>query len=239
MQKRETARELLERAQNGEREARSEMIRQNMGLIWSIVQKFRNRGMEMEDLFQVGAVGLIKAVDRFDLRQEVCFSTYAVPLIAGEIRRYLRDNGMIKVSRSLKENGWKIQKAREKIEHAKGREAHLSEIEEETRLTQEEILNALEANAQVESLARPVSQKEGKEICLSDQIAAPDRQEEILDRLFLERLLEQLDDREAELIRYRYFEEKTQAQTAQKMGLTQVQVSRAEKKILQILRRMI
>lgn len=153
-------------------------------------------------------------------------------MIAGEIRRFLRDDGMIKVSRTLKENAWKIQKAKEAIEQKKGREAYFQEVQEKTGLSFEEMVQALDANAQVESLYKPVYQNDGKELCLQDQISGREEKEAVLNRLVIEKIMGQLDEKEKKLIRLRYFEEKTQTQTAAELGISQVQVSRLEKKIL-------
>ncbi|MGN0483359.1 MAG: SigB/SigF/SigG family RNA polymerase sigma factor [Lachnospiraceae bacterium] len=223
---------LLKRAHAGEKEARDQLAQQNTGLVWSIVQKYQNRGKDVEDLFQVGMIGLLKAIDRFDVSYDVAFSTYAVPLIAGEIRRFLRDDGMIRVSRSLKESAWKIQQVAREIEQKEGRQAHLSELQEKTKLSVEEIVQALDANAQVESLYKPVYQSEGKELCLQDQIPAKEEKEAVLNRILLEKSMSVLDEQSRRLIVLRYFEDKTQMETAKLLGMTQVQVSRKEKKIL-------
>lgn len=231
------ARELLKRAHDGEKGARDTLVSDNLGLVWSVVQKYKNRGSEAEDLFQIGSIGLMKAIDRFDLNQTVAFSTYAVPMIAGEIRRFLRDDGMIKVSRTLKEHAWQIQKAKEAIEQQNGREAHFSEVQEKTGLSFEEMVQALDANAQVESLYKPVYQNDGKELCLQDQISDKEDKEAVLNRLVVEKIMGQLDEKEKKLIQLRYFEEKTQTQTAAVLGISQVQVSRLEKKILMEMRK--
>ena len=150
--KKEDVWELLAAAHQGNKAARDKMVQKNMGLVWSIVHRFANRGYELEELFQVGSIGLMKAIDKFNLSYDVKFSTYAVPMITGEIKRFLRDDGMIKVSRSLKENGAKVKQAREKLQRSLGREPTLQEISEETGFPREEIVMALEANGEVESL---------------------------------------------------------------------------------------
>lgn len=229
----EDMRGLLERARQGDREAREQMIRNNMGLVWSIVHRFANRGYELEDLFQVGSIGLMKAVDNFDLSFEVKFSTYAVPMITGEIRRFLRDDGMIKVSRSLKENGAKVRQAREKLLAELGHEPTLQEISDETGFPREEIVMALEANGEVESIDKTYKPEEGKESCLADRIPQrKDSHEMLLNHMLLEQLLAELGDTERRLIELRYFKDKTQTQVAGELGISQVQVSRLEKRIL-------
>ncbi len=225
---------LLERSQAGDRLARDTMVQNNIGLVWSIVRRFSNRGYDLEDLFQVGSIGLMKAIDKFDLSFSVKFSTYAVPLITGEIRRFLRDDGMIKVSRSLKENGAKTKLAREKLQTELGREPNLQEISEETGLPREEIVMALEANGEVESIYQAAfGSSEGKEVCLADRLAQEkDSHEILLNHMVLEQLLQELPELERRLIDLRYFKDQTQVQVAKELGISQVQVSRMEKKIL-------
>lgn len=226
-------RKLLRRSQEGDRLARDEMVQNNMGLVWSIVRRFNNRGYELEDLFQIGSIGLIKAIDKFDVSFSVKFSTYAVPLITGEIRRFLRDDGMIKVSRSLKESGARMKQAREKLQADLGREPTLQELSEETGLPREEIVMALEANGEVESIYKNAASSEGKEICLADRLPQEkDSQEMLLNHMVLEQLLGELGETERRLIELRYFKEQTQTQIAKELGISQVQVSRMEKKIL-------
>lgn len=224
---------LLQKSQAGDRLARDAMVEDNMGLVWSIARRFSNRGYDLEDLFQIGSIGLMKAIDNFDLSYSVKFSTYAVPMITGEIRRFLRDDGMIKVSRSLKENGAKTKQAREKLQAKLGREPNLQELSEETGLPREEIVMALEANGEVESIYRSAGPAEGKEICLADRLAQEkDSHEILLNHMVLEQLLEELPELERKLIDLRYFKEQTQTQVALELGISQVQVSRLEKKIL-------
>ena len=164
-------RELLRLTKEGNEAAREQIILNNVGLIWSVVRRFTNRGYESEDLFQIGSIGLMKAVDKFDLSYDVKFSTYAVPMITGEIRRFLRDDGMIKVSRSLKENVYKIMKAREKFCQQYQREATIEEISEITKITREEIVTSLEASNEVESIHQSAYQKDGSEISLLDKLS--------------------------------------------------------------------
>ena len=197
-----------------------------------------SRGTEAEDLFQIGSIGLLKAIDKFDLSYDVKFSTYAVPMISGEIKRFLRDDGMIKVSRSLKELAVRSLQAREKLTDRLGREPTLEELSGEMGVDKEEIVQAMEAASEVESLYRPIHQKEGSEIRLLDKIEEKDRREDrILDRMVLKQLPESLEPKERQLIYLRYFAEKTQSDVGKIMGISQVQVSRMEKRILEDLRR--
>lgn len=245
---------LLLKVQQGDQGAKEELVKQNLGLVGSIVKRFEYRGHDKEELFQIGTIGLIKAIEKFDFTYEVAFSTYAVPLISGEIRRFLRDDGLVRISRSLKENGWRIRKAAEKISQQMGREASMQELSEATGLAREDIVMAMEANMEVESIYRSVYQSDGSELYLVDQIAAgggmgqvaavggqdvgisqggsdPEK-EKILDHMLVRQLLDGLEERERRLIALRYFQDKTQVQTAQELGMSQVQVSRLEKKIL-------
>lgn len=224
---------LIARSQAGDKEAREVLIEKNLGLVHHIVKRFLGRGYEAEDLFQIGSIGLMKAIDKFDLSYDVKFSTYAVPMISGEIKRFLRDDGMVKVSRSLKENGWKIKQAAERIVHEKGREATLEEIAEATGLEKEDIVMAMEANVEVESIYKSMYQSDGSEICLVDRLPEKkDENEKLLNHMLLEQLLNGLEEEERRLIRLRYFQDKTQVEVARKLGISQVQVSRMEKRIL-------
>ena len=229
--------EYIRRAHQGDKEARDALVHSNIGLVWSIVRRFSGRGYEPDDLFQVGSIGLLKAIDNFDLSYEVKFSTYAVPLIAGEIRRFLRDDGMLKVSRTLKENGAKISREAQKWRELHHSEPTLEQLSRQTGLPEDDILLAVSANAPVDSLYRTVPGSSGKEITLQEQIR--DEKDEIsreIDRLFLEQLLSELPKEERRLIFLRYFQGKTQVQVAEILQITQVQVSRMEKKLLKKLR---
>ncbi len=224
---------LIAKAKLGDKTARDQVITENVGLVWSTVRRFLGRGYEADDLFQIGSIGLMKAIDKFDNSFEVKFSTYAVPMIAGEIKRFLRDDGMIKVSRSLKENGWKVRQAMEQLAHQLGRDATLEEIASATELTIEDIVMAMEANVEVESIYKSVYQSDGNEIYLVDKIPeSKDENEILLNHMLLEQLMEELNETERELIQMRYFQDKTQMEVAKKLGVSQVQVSRMEKKIL-------
>ena len=229
---------LIRKSHAGDKEARERLVEENVGLVWCVVRRFQGRGTEAEDLFQIGSIGLLKAIDKFDLSYDVKFSTYAVPMISGEIKRFLRDDGMIKVSRSLKELAYKSVQAREKLTDWLGREPTLEELAEETGAEKEEIVQAMEAGGEVESLYRPIHQKEGSEIRLLDRIEERDRKEDrILDTMVLKQLLETLDAKERQLIYLRYFADRTQSDVGKIMGISQVQVSRMEKRIIEELRR--
>lgn len=229
--------EQIKRARAGDKLAREQVIKDNMALVYSIVKRFIGRGYELEDLAQIGAIGLIKAVDNFNLNFDVKFSTYAVPMITGEIKRFLRDDGMVKVSRSLKENGFRIRREAERLAGELGREATLEELSAATELKKEDIVMALEAANEVESLHKTVFQKEGSEISLMDRIPSfVNESEEVVNKLLLQQLLKELEQKERRLIELRYFEEKTQTQVAEILNMNQVQVSRMEKKILKNMR---
>lgn len=235
--------EWIQRAQSGDKAARDRLVSENLGLVHTIVRRFEHRGHEREELFQIGCIGLMKAIDHFDLTLQLAFSTYAVPMIMGEIRRFLRDDGMVKVSRSLKEHGYKISKAREMLSVELGREPSLLEISAITELTIEEIVLAMEANKEVESIYQPVYGSEGDELLLIDQLGGvgdalkeePEK-EAVLNEIVIAQLLSLLDEKERELIQLRYFEEKTQCEVAKQLEMSQVQVSRQERKILTKLR---
>lgn len=230
--------ELIKRSRAGDKLAREQVIKENMPLVYSIVKRFAGRGYDAEDLSQIGAIGLIKAVDNFNMNFDVKFSTYAVPVISGEIKRFLRDDGIVKVSRTLKENGVRVRRAAENLAGRLGREATLEELSAATELGREDIVLALEAGNEVESLHKTVFQKEGSEILLMDRIPSEKNESEtVVNRLLLEQLLDELDAKERRLIELRYFEEKTQTQTAQILDMSQVQVSRLEKRILGSMRK--
>ncbi len=255
---------LIAKAQAGDKEAREVLIENNLGLVHHIVRRFLGRGYDAEDLFQIGSIGLMKAIDKFNLDYDVRFSTYAVPMIAGEIKRFLRDDGMVKVSRTLKENGWKIRQASQKLSQKLGREATLVEIEQETGIAMEDIVMAMEANIEVESIYKSVYQSDGSEIYLLDQVAGLSggglgriggsgydssgghhyggacedyEKEKVLNHMLLTQVMESLQGTERELIYMRYFQDKTQTEVAKHMGVSQVQVSRMEKRILIRLRK--
>ena len=238
--------ELILRAHNGDKAARDKLVLENIGLVYSVSRRFAGRGYELEDINQIGTIGLIKAIDKFDDSFDVRFSTYAVPMIAGEIKRFLRDDGMLKVSRSLKENGYRIKKASDELVSQNGREATIEELAAATELSVEDVVMALEANTDVESIYRTIYQNDGNEVYLVDKLSGSSgdtikdefagAQEQLLNSILLEQLLAELDEMEGKLIMLRYFKEMTQTQVADKLGISQVQVSRLEKKILRKLR---
>lgn len=224
---------LIARSQAGDKAAREALIEKNLGLVHHIVRRFLGRGYDAEDLFQIGAIGLMKAIDKFDLAYDVKFSTYAVPMISGEIKRFLRDDGIVKVSRTLKENGWKVRQAAEQIYHERGRDATLEEIAEATGIAREDIVMAMEANVEVESIYKSVYQSDGNEIYLVDKLPEKkDDNEKLLNHMLLEQLIGELGEEERTLIHLRYFQGKTQVEVAKNLGISQVQVSRMEKRIL-------
>ena len=229
---------LIALAHEGDKEARDTLIEENIGLVWSIVKRYQNRGVETEDLFQIGSIGLIEAVDKFDPSYQVQFSTYAVPMISGEIKRFLRDDGMLKVSRSLKELAGRVYSTRDEMEKRLGREPTLFEVAGELGISEEDLVMAMESGAQIESLQQVIYQGEGNDISLMDKLEEKETPgEQVVDRLFLEDILKSLDGEERKLIYMRYFQEKTQAVIAAELGISQVQVSRLEKKILNKLRK--
>lgn len=231
--------ELIQRAQAGDDKAREILVQENMGLVWSLVRRFSNRGYDIEDLFQIGSIGLLKSIDKFDLSFSVKFSTYAVPMIVGEIKRFLRDDGMIKVSRSLKETAYKVRLLKEEMFRENNREPTLSELAASLEIGIEEVVEALESNAEIESLNAVIYQGDGKPITLSDKInESPSEQSSIVDKMLLKEMIERLLPLEREIISLRYFEDRTQTEIAQQLEISQVQVSRIEKRILKKMKEM-
>ncbi len=225
--------ELIRLSSEGDRQAREQLITQNAGLVWSMVRRFLGRGYEAEDLFQIGTIGLIKAIDKFDVSFDVKFSTYAVPMITGEIKRFLRDDGMIKVSRTLKENNSRLRAAGERLALELGRDATLEEIAADTGMSMEDIVLAMEACTEVESLSKPINRSDGTESTLAEKIpGTEDMTEQIVNHMVMRQVLASLKEEERDFIRMRYFENKTQTEIAGILGVSQVQVSRTEKKIL-------
>jgi RNA polymerase sporulation-specific sigma factor len=224
--------ELIKRSHEGDQEARDLIVQKNMRLVWSVVQRFLNRGYEPDDLFQIGSIGLLKSVDKFDLSYDVKFSTYAVPMIIGEIQRFIRDDGTVKVSRSLKEMANKIRKAKDELSKNYGRVPTVNELAEYLQLTPEEIILAQEASRTPSSIHETVYENDGDPITLLDQI---DNGEEgrWFDKIALKEAIRELDDRERLIVYLRYYKDQTQSEVAIRLGISQVQVSRLEKKILQ------
>lgn len=230
--------QLIIMAREGDKLAQSIIVEKNIGLVWSIVRRFLNRGHETDDLFQIGCIGLIKAISKFDTSFDVKFSTYAVPMIIGEIKRFLRDDGIIKVSRSLKEASNKARVAKEVMSKELGREPTIGEIAERLDIPVEELVMAVEAGHTPESLFNPVGDGENTSLLLIDKLndGYNDDETDIIDKIALRQVMDTLKPREKQIIILRYFKEKTQVQIAKMLGISQVQVSRIEKKILEDIR---
>lgn len=231
-------RELVARAQGGDREARNLIVEANLRLVRSLVARFVTTGADPEDLFQLGCIGLLKAVDRFDLSYDVRFSTYAVPLILGEMRRYLRDDGPIRVSRSLKHLAHQARRAQEKLAGLLGREPTLAEVAAEVGVGMEALVEAMEGARLPTSIHQTVHEGEGDPIYLIDQLAAHENSRDgaLLDRVALREGLSRLEPREQRVLELRFFRDKTQTEVAQILGCSQVQVSRLERRALDRIR---
>lgn len=230
-------RTLIRHAQEGNENARRTVIEENLSLVWSIARRFQNRGYELEDLFQIGCMGLIKAIDKFDLALNVQLSTYAVPVIIGEIKRYIRDDGMVKISRTLKEQAYRIMLAKNKIAQDCGREATIEEIAVATELSLEEVVVSLDANQSIDSLDRVIVNGAGDQAVLQDFIPEVKSNVELVQqKIYVEQLMHTLTRREKEIITMRYFEDRTQVEIGARLQLSQVQVSRIEKRALQKMR---
>lgn len=228
---------LLRLVKEGDEEAREILTNCNLKLVFNLVQRFYNRGHDLEDLFQIGTIGLIKAIDKFDLTYDVRFSTYAVPLIIGEIRRFLRDDNPIKVSRSLKETVNKIHRAKEHLTTNLGREPVVTEIAEYLELPKEDIVQAMEAAQTPTSIFDTVYQDDGDPIYVIDAVAGETEDSSgWFDKLALKEVLQKLPEREKKVMLLRFFEDKTQSQVAEIMNISQVQVSRIERQALKNLR---
>ena len=222
---------LIQRAQQGDEKAKEQLLQENSGLIWSVVRRFYGRG-EQEDLYQLGAIGLLKCIEKFDFNYDVKFSTYAVPMIMGEIRRFLRDDGTIKVSRSLKELAYRAKQLEENILKAENREPSVTELANKLCVEKEDLIFALESVKDVESLYA-AKRKEDGSMQLIDQLADHSENEKMLERISLKEALTHLDAKERQIIIMRYFQDKTQTDVAKCIGISQVQVSRIEKRVLQ------
>lgn len=232
--------ELLHRAKAGDQAARERLINCNLKLVFNIVQRFENRGYELEDLFQIGTIGLIKAIDKFDLNYQVKFSTYAVPMILGEIKRFLRDDNSVKVSRSLKETAFKVNRVREELAKKLGREPGIGEIAQALNLSREEIVAALEAIQSPGSIHDTLYQDDGDPIYVLDQLTNDSEQEPAwLDKIALKEVLMKLPEKHRKVIVMRFFQDKTQTEVAEKLGLSQVQISRIERQALARLRELL
>ena len=227
---------LINRAHQGDKLARDKILIENTGLIWSIVRRFLNRGHEGEDLFQIGCIGMLKAIDRFDTEFDVAFSTYAVPMIAGEIRRFIRDDGIVNISRKIKENQMKIMHQREIYINEKKQEPTIEELEKVCDLTKEEIVMAMDASRNVESIDKEMYSKDSSYTLMDLAEDDTNIEETVLNKIMVQQLMDMLESKERKIINLRYFKNKTQSQVAKEMGMTQVQVSRLEKKILNSMR---
>lgn len=224
---------LLEKSKQGDKKARDELISGNLRLVLSVIQRFTNRGEPMDDLFQVGCVGLIKAIDNFDISQKVRFSTYAVPMIIGEIRRYLRDNSSVRVSRSMRDNAYRALTIKEKLTAQNQREPTIEEIAREMQVKREDVVFALDAIAEPVSLYEPVFQDGGDAICVMDQVRDTHNTDDSwLEQISMKQAMSELSDREKRILALRFYDGKTQMEVAREVGISQAQVSRLEKGVL-------
>ena len=223
-------RQLLEKAQAGDEAAREKLISGNLRLVLSVVQKFANRGESMDDLFQVGCIGLIKAIDCFDLNQNVQFSTYGVPMIAGELRRFLRDHSAIRVSRSMRDTAYKVLQAKEKLTNDNGREPDVETIAKELGLPRQDVIFAMEAICDPVSLYEPIFSDVGESATVMDQIGdTKNTDEQWLEQIALEEAMRRLTRREKRILALRFYDGRTQMEVAKAVGISQAQVSRLEK----------
>lgn len=227
----EKMRLLIQQSQDGDKDARRMMVEGNTRLVWSIVQRFASRGADLEDLFQIGCIGLMKSIDKFDLSYEVKFSTYAVPMIVGEIQRFLRDDGMVKVSRSIRELSFKIRHATDDYIKNHGRSPSVSEIAEVLEVAIDDVILASDALRDPASLHEQLYENEGDSLTLMDQLR-DDRSERFFDHIPLRDVVSKLNKRDQTIIYMRYYLDYTQSDIAERIGISQVQVSRLEKKIL-------
>ena len=231
---------IIERAQNGSKEDMTKLIEDNSRLVWSIVRRFNGRGYDIEDLYQIGSIGLIKAIQRFDTSFEVKLSTYAVPYILGEIKRYIRDDGPIKVSRSIKELNIKIIEIQKEYYNKYGKEISLEEISKILKTPKEEITMALDSARPVDSIenAQYRDNKTDKTVSILEKISTgKDEETEITNKITIKNMINELDEKEKEIIMLRYYKQKTQMQVSKILGITQVQVSRIERKVLNNMKR--
>ena len=231
---------MIEQAQNGNKDEMTKLIEDNSRLVWSIVRRFNGRGYDIEDLYQIGCIGLIKAIQRFDTNFEVRLSTYAVPYILGEIKRFIRDDGPIKISRSIKELNIKIKELQNEYQNKYGKDISLEEIAKELKTSKEEIAMALDSARPVNSIedSQYRDNKTDKTISVIEQLSTgKDEETEITNRMTIKKLISELKDKEKEVILPRYYKGKTQMQVSKILGITQVQVSRIERKVLDNMKR--
>lgn len=227
---------LIERVREGDKQAENRMVEENMGLVYSIARRFLNRGYDAEDLTQIGAIGLIKAVKKFNPEFNVQFSTYAVPMITGEIKRFLRDDGAVKISRTLKENAMKGWRCEELLRRKLNRQPTINEISKESGIDAEILIEAFEAATPPESIYESVYDNGDKEIRLLDTITGEEIEDGVINKVMIDDILSRLTEREKEIILLRYFRGKTQSEIAKIIGVSQVQISRIEKKAIERIR---
>ena len=230
--------ELLRRTKQGDQKAREELIQGNLRLVLSVIQRFNGRGENPDDLFQVGCVGLIKAIDNFDITQPVKFSTYGVPMIIGEIRRYLRDNSTIRVSRSLRDTAYRVMQAREKLMACTQREPTVEQLAKELDIPREEVVFAMDAISDPVSLFEPIYSDSGDAVCVMDQVKDnKNTDERWLEQIALRDAMERLGEREKHILALRFYEGKTQMEVSAEVGISQAQVSRLEKNALKAIKK--
>ena len=238
--KNEETMELLRRSKEGDRVARQTLIEGNLRLVLSVIQRFSSRGENADDLFQVGCVGLIKAIDNFDINQPVRFSTYGVPMIIGEIRRYLRDNSAIRVSRSMRDTAYRVLQARERLIAETQREPTVEQIAQALEIPREEVVFAMDAIVEPVSLYEPIYSDGGDAVCVMDQVSDNRNTDETwTDHIALKEAMKRLDDRERRILTLRFFEGKTQMEVSAEVGISQAQVSRLEKGAIAAMRKSI
>jgi len=229
--------QLIKQVQEGNEQAKELIVAENQGLVWSVVRRFLNRGYEADDLFQIGSIGLLKSVYKFDLSFEVKFSTYAVPMIMGEIKRFLRDDGMIKVSRHLKELSVRAKYLQEKIISETGVAPSIGELASALEVTTDDLIMALDAGREVESLYQTIHKGDSEPVFLIDKLKDKEsRQSSLDDNIAIRQVISSLKPKEQQIVYMRYFHDKTQSEIAKEIGVSQVQVSRLEKRILKVMR---
>ena len=230
--------ELLKKAQAGDKNARNELVEGNLRLVLSVVQRFSNRGENMDDLFQVGVIGLIKAIDNFNTDLDVRFSTYGVPMIIGEIRRYLRDNSSIRVSRSMRDTAYRVLQAREKLQREQQREPTVEQIARELGIRREEVVFAMDAVCDPVSLFEPIYSDGGDAVCVMDQVRdTKNTDEDWLEQIALKEAMARLSERERQILALRYSDGKTQMEVSSEIGISQAQVSRLEKNAIKSIKK--
>ena len=230
--------DLLQKACAGDKSARDTIVNENLGLVYSVIKRFLNRGYEYDDLFQIGSIGLIKAIDNFDINYDVKFSTYAVPLIIGEIKRFIRDDGPVKVSRSLKELNMKARYLSENIVKNEGREPGINELAQKLEVDPCDLIEAMDSSQPISSLDEPIAEKDGNSSCLGEKFVDNKNPSEsdIVNKMLITQVLNSLPPRDKDIIHLRFYQHKTQVEIAKMLGISQVQISRIEKRVLKIMR---